>query len=664
MPTLSAGDFLLALRNCAILEPAQLEQVAAWQRASMSAADVARELVKRRWATPFQVNRLLQGQGDKLVLGEYLLLERLGEGGMGQVFKARHQLMRRVVALKVIREQSLGDPELLKRFRQEIEAAARVSHPHIVTAHDAKQLGDTCILVMEYVEGADLQRVLREAGPLPAGAACTYARQAALGLHHAHSLGLIHRDIKPSNLQVTADGQTVKILDMGLARLRPDGPATAEGLTRAHAVMGTPDFMAPEQFDDARSVDGRADVYSLGCTLYALLAGRPPFADAAGWQAKQDCQRLKEPPAIEGLRPSLPPALGRVLREMMAKDLHTRCQSALAAAEALMPFCEPPGPIPIACAPQAAIDGLAASHGPTGTHPQSGLAVSTVPPVGASPTAPPPLPERPTTRPTVRAEIAPARRRRRWLPWAIGAGGGLAAAGLAAVLLVWPKTQTPAKDKPPEDARGGASLAASETKKGPAGPRLLVDEDFRGVSPGQLPQGWSSNALCVVHDKDRRPCLEVTEKTGEHFVKLPPVSLKGDFFIEGVYLLDYQPHFGGHQKLILNLEDAAGGEKLPITLAAHGLVTIANSQPRKPQHYQQCKITTFRLIRDGKSLRITLNNELAAAVPLTEAVTYDTVRVGLTAGVLHVGTLGTPARLYQVSVGFPGRDEVPQQGAP
>ena len=193
---------------------------------------------------------------------------------------------------------------------------------------------------MEYVEGSDLHRLVEKSGPLPLGQACHYIRQAALGLQHASERGLVHRDIKPSNLQVAATGEVVKILDMGLARSRePESNAGGRAdLTQACSIMGTPDYIAPEQIADPRQVDVRADIYSLGCTLYYLLAARPPFPGGA-WEEKLVCHRKVEPQPIEHVRPDVPAAFAAVLRKMMAKRPEDRYAVPTAAADALAPFC-------------------------------------------------------------------------------------------------------------------------------------------------------------------------------------------------------------------------------------------------------------------------------------------------------------------------------------
>ena len=235
------------LRRSRLLEPAQLQQAAALQARFADARALVAHLVKTSCLTPFQGTHLLQGQAANLVLGPYVLQDRIGEGAMGQVYKARHQRLGRTVALKVIRKEHLANPRDVSRFQREARAAAQLSHPNIVTLFDASQEGEAHYLAMEFVQGKDLAQRVKEAGPLPVDKACQYARQAALGLQHAHDRGLVHRDIKPGNLLLTNDGQ-VKILDMGLARLRSadkdDDPDPA--LTQEGHVMGSPDYMAPE----------------------------------------------------------------------------------------------------------------------------------------------------------------------------------------------------------------------------------------------------------------------------------------------------------------------------------------------------------------------------------------------------------------------------------
>lgn len=260
----------------------------------------------------------------------YKLVRRLGAGGMGDVWLAEHAVMGRPVALKVIRPEFLARPGAVERFRREVRAVAALHHPNIVAAFAADEADGTHFLVMEYVDGEALSEVVRR-GPLPVADACRAVRDAARGLAHAHAAGLVHRDIKPANLIRATDGAT-KVLDFGLVGA---GEETA-GLTGANMVMGTPDYIAPEQATDARSADARSDVYSLGCTLYHLLAGRVPFPGDSTLQkldAHRDPARTPEPVA------NIPAKLARVLTRIMAKDPAARYQTAEAVADALDRFC-------------------------------------------------------------------------------------------------------------------------------------------------------------------------------------------------------------------------------------------------------------------------------------------------------------------------------------
>jgi hypothetical protein len=264
----------------------------------------------------------------------YRVLGELGRGGMGVVYKAVQQHMDRVVALKVIHPPLLACPDFVERFRREARAVARLDHPNIVRAHDADRAGELHFLVMEHVEGTSLDRVVARRGPLPVGEACEYARQAALGLQHAHEQGLVHRDVKPHNLLLTPQGQ-VKVVDFGLAHLaRADGAATP--VTSA-PLLGTPDYTAPEQARDPSAVDVRADVYSLGCTLYYLLTGQPPFPGGTPLQKLLNHQERPPRPVTE-LRPDVPPAVAALLRRMLAKDRARRPATPGEVAAELAPF--------------------------------------------------------------------------------------------------------------------------------------------------------------------------------------------------------------------------------------------------------------------------------------------------------------------------------------
>jgi tRNA A-37 threonylcarbamoyl transferase component Bud32 len=288
---------------------------------------------------------------------KYRIVRELGRGGMGVVYQAEHIQMERLVAIKVINKSILDHPQALQRFAQEVKAAAKLGHPNIVAAYDFEQAGDLHMLVMEFVEGQNLAETVERKGPLPILNACHYVRQAALGLQHAFEKGMVHRDLKPQNLMLTPKG-TVKLLDMGLARVASEKTEKA-GLTGTGATLGTPEYIAPEQAMDSATADIRSDIYSLGCTLYCLLGGRPPFADGTPMQ-KILGHLEKEPQPLPELRPEVPGKLAAVVARMMAKDPAQRYQKPVEVAQALAPFCKAGAkgvaaePVPVA-EPAAAI---------------------------------------------------------------------------------------------------------------------------------------------------------------------------------------------------------------------------------------------------------------------------------------------------------------------
>ncbi len=235
------------------------------------------------------------------LLGEYEVLGPLGSGGMGEVYKARHRRLDKLVALKLLPAGSQGSREAAARFQREMKAIGALDHPNVVEAHDAGEQSGVVYLAMKLIDGVDLERLVKERGPMPIAEACELVRQAALGLHYLHQRGLVHRDVKPSNLMRTSDG-TVKVLDLGLARWRMDAEA-GHSLTGAGRVMGTPDFLAPEQVEDTAAAEARADLYGLSGTLFYLLTGRVPFAEYKSLFSKLEAHRSAPPPEVRTLRP-------------------------------------------------------------------------------------------------------------------------------------------------------------------------------------------------------------------------------------------------------------------------------------------------------------------------------------------------------------------------
>ena len=258
----------------------------------------------------------------------YRVEKFLGHGGMGMVWLARHLVMDRWVALKAIRSDLLTDADAHSRFRREVQAQGRLHHPNIATAFDAEQIGNTTFLVVEYVPGMTLQEAVAKKS-LSLNEICRAIRDTALGLHHAHEHGLIHRDVKPSNLIRTKDGN-VKILDFGLVSIA-DMPTdeTLKGL-----LIGTPDYISPEQAENPKKADKRSDIYSLGCTFYCLLSGRPPFLGSS-FLSKLDAHRHETPAPVQ----AIPEPLQKILFKMMAKRPESRFATAKEVAEELAPYC-------------------------------------------------------------------------------------------------------------------------------------------------------------------------------------------------------------------------------------------------------------------------------------------------------------------------------------
>ncbi len=270
--------------------------------------------------------------------GSYRLLEKLGAGGMGTVYKAVHMKLGKLMAVKILAAEHLQHPHALARFEREMLAVGRLNHPHIVQAFDAGAFQGTHYLAMEYVEGMDLHRLVRTRGPLSVTSAARAVRHAALALDAAHRSGLVHRDIKPSNLLADTTGK-VRLLDLGLARLG-DETSLLTNLTAAGSCFGTPDYMAPEQWDDSHAVDGRADLYALGCTLHFLLAGHAPFeTDSHKTMIRKLAAHVSMPaPDLQASRPSVPAGLAAIYSQLLAKRPADRLPNAAALAEALLPF--------------------------------------------------------------------------------------------------------------------------------------------------------------------------------------------------------------------------------------------------------------------------------------------------------------------------------------
>jgi serine/threonine protein kinase len=399
--TVSRPDFVDQLRRTQLLSGPEMEQLAA-RFAGVRGPDAAAELVADGTLTRYQVGQLLAGQGARLRLGQYVLLDRLGEGGAGHVFKAVHPVLRRVVAIRIIAPEVVREPPAWAWFLREVRAAAQLHHPNVALASDVSEAEGVHFVVMEYVDGPALDTLVRSHGLMPVRLACRVFREAAAALQAAHQQGVIHRDIKPSNLLVptaaglvrerawrddpSGAGPLVKVVGFGLGRL--SGPAGSEAFIRptANGFLGTTGYVAPEQARGGHAGDSRSDVYGLGCTLHYALVGRPPFAGSSS---------VADP--LDRIRPDVPRELAAAVRRMTAEWPDARFVTAAEVAAALAPWSDDPpskpaAPFPtdglVSCSPTSLAEialaaGRAQAALPHGLSPVSRSELQLDPPAGA-----------------------------------------------------------------------------------------------------------------------------------------------------------------------------------------------------------------------------------------------------------------------------------------
>lgn len=455
-PVTAAEQFLAALRKSGLVPGTQIDQISRQSWGDAQPTDptpVARRFVKAGLLTAFQARCLAQGKWrDLIVANKYKVLDHLGVGGMGQVYLAEHLLMKRQVALKVMPTHLLKEATAVERFIREARALAALDHPNIVRAHDLERLGGLYMLAMEYVDGPNLNDLVADHGPRPVAQAAHYLAQAAQGLQHAHEMGWVHRDIKPANLLVDAAG-VVRVLDLGLAFLFGDDSGSPTRRYDEGQVLGTADYLAPEQAIDSHAVDIRADIYSLGATLYYLLTGRPPF-EASTVAQKLLCHQMKQPTPVRELRPEVPEGLDAVLTKMMAKKPDERYQTPADVAAALLPFAEGADPIP------PAQNGRSLPR----RSPEQSLASTLSARARSSVTM-------------LRVDVAAAKRRDRSMKVAIGGAALVIILGIGGAL--WFAMGGPKRPEPVAKTALPAPKAAPKTGRRlaiqPAGERLLID---------------------------------------------------------------------------------------------------------------------------------------------------------------------------------------------
>jgi serine/threonine-protein kinase len=366
-------DLLPLIKKSGVLTDKQFDEL----RVKVLAGDypndsrmLAGRLIADKWLTEYQADRFLHGKSHGLSVGRYVILDRVGSGSMGRVYKAHHRLMAREVAIKIIAPEIVANARVVARFQREMRLVGRLDHPNVVRAFDADQIDAVLYIVMEYVPGQSLGHRLRVKGPIPPAEVVHYAAQAALGLGHAHAQGIVHRDIKPSNLYLS-QSRVVKVLDLGLGVLmEADTQATFE--TADGIAVGTIDYMSPEQAT-GREVDGRSDLYSLGCAMYHLMSGLLPFP------GDSPIERLGKringrPVPLPDVLPSAPKRLVETMDRLMANKPSDRYQTGEEAAEALQSLTRKrsasaapasrrsvapsPSPVPqpvVVAAPQAAV---------------------------------------------------------------------------------------------------------------------------------------------------------------------------------------------------------------------------------------------------------------------------------------------------------------------
>ena len=589
----SGDDFLLRLQRArdSHATPASARDTKASSWPSTVPPDPAKSLASAGRGIPVGQTTVPHLPPELIANEQYEVIRELGRGGMGVVYLARNKQMDRLEVLKVVNPAMLDRPDMVERFLREIRSAAALEHQNVVRAYSCLHLGKLLALVMQYVEGEDLARLVERRGPLSVSAACASAVQVARGLQEACKKGMVHRDIKPQNLLLSVEIKQVMILDFGLAKIASEKGIDA-GLTGNGQMLGTPAYMAPEQSLDAAKADIRADIYSLGCTLYFLLTGEPPFKGKSHYEILQAHHTTQARPLNE-VRQEVPPALAEVVAKMMAKDPAQRFQTPVEVASALAPFLKqggkptpPKSPQPLApgVGRTDSMVGKTSGMGPVAvTHVGSKNEQATVIAVGNPPEVCATLIE-PKATPATTKSADGRKRRRAVIPeakqkWIIGAG---VAAGVLLISLVgmWAGGVFEVKTKD-----GGAIDAKSFVS-------LFNGKDLKGWEVESGPENnWRVDDGAIVALGRGKPETQgylLTEKAFSDFI------LAFDFQAD-------QGTFGGV------CFRAAFGESIPSTkfgrLHFHPLVTIGISQGENTTGRLYYYVSKFRKPKSMSSFR-------------------------------------------------------------
>jgi len=480
----------------------------------------------------------------------YRILEQLGQGGMGTVYKAEHKIMDRMVALKIINRRFTANADVAERFRREVKAVAQLTHPNLVAAHDAEEANGLHFLVMEFVEGISLDRYVLQRGPLPVNRACWFIRQAALGLQYAHEKGMVHRDIKPQNLMVTPKGQ-LKILDFGLALLRDVETA---GMTSPSMFVGTPEFVAPEQARNSHLVDIRADLYALGCTFYFLLTGKPPFKGNSPLEVMA-AHVETEPQPIASIRADVPHEVIQIVARLMAKKPEDRFAVPADLTTALAPWVKPIKPAVAKPAPPPAPLSVPAPN------------VDSTKPEKTRGDAP---------------DITPRRKKRRKAArsWVIPAVTGLAVCSLAGLLIalgIWAANHFP-------KGAGPTTSSVDNSLNGTSGKKTVL---FVVPNNGYFWQDYEypRNSLApkvrvVVAGSETKPCLPIAKSVQHEHTLTPDIAVKDinpndyDAIIFTGAIVDEYVEPTALQRLNVILSDMQRGHKLIAAICAGQRILI------------------------------------------------------------------------------------------